>query len=188
MSVQRRWRGRRVVAGAVAGLTAHAKGVRLGIYEPTAEDARERRQRLAAGDELHVSLMGRAVPAVATPDGIRAIEKGKPANPAAVEKYLASKFGDRLGEVRAAMERLAASVPPAELARVAFRLYERFGIMPFIGARLTSTPATATTVGDARRCVYCCTAASRPPPSERFRHRAALGCGGRRGDGRQGGR
>ncbi len=176
------------MAGALAGLTAYAEGVRLGIYEPAAAGVPKRRQRLTAGEELHIGLMGRAVSAVATPDGNRATLNGKPANPAAVEKYVTSKFGDRLDEEHAAMEWLAASVPPAELVRVTFRLYERFGIMPFVGARLTSTPATATTVGDARRCVYCCTAASRPPPSDRFRHRAALGCGGRRGDGRQGGR
>jgi hypothetical protein len=35
-------------------------------------------------------------------------------------------FGDRLGEVRAAMEALAASLPPDELDRIGFRLYERF--------------------------------------------------------------
>lgn len=111
---------------AVAGLTAHAKGVRLGIYEPSAEDARERRQRLADGEALHVELLGRAVPAVATPGGIRATAKGEPTDPASVERYLRAKLGDRLDEVRATMERVAASYPPAELARIAFRLYERF--------------------------------------------------------------
>jgi hypothetical protein len=38
----------------------------------------------------------------------------------------ARAFGDRLGEVREAMEALAASLPPEELNRVGFRLYERF--------------------------------------------------------------
>jgi hypothetical protein len=111
---------------AVAGLTAYSKGVRLGIYEPTAEDARERRQQLAEGEELHVDLLGRAVPAVATPDGLRATSKGRPIAPASVERYLAGKLGDRLDEVRLAMTRLAASLPPAQLARRAFGLYERF--------------------------------------------------------------
>lgn len=111
---------------AVAGLTAYSKGVRLGIYEPTAEDARERRQRLAEGEELQVDLLGRAVPAVATPDGLRATSKGRPVDPVSVERYLAGKLGDRLDEVRLAMTRLAASLPPAQLARRAFGLYERF--------------------------------------------------------------
>ena len=39
---------------------------------------------------------------------------------------LARAFGDRLGEVRNAMEALAAALPPDELDRVGFRLYERF--------------------------------------------------------------
>jgi hypothetical protein len=111
---------------AVAGLTAYSKGVRLGIYEPTAEDARERRQRLAEGEELQVDLLGRAVPAVATPDRLRATSKGRPVDPVSVERYLAGKLGDRLDEVRLAMTRLAASLPPAQLARRAFGLYERF--------------------------------------------------------------
>jgi hypothetical protein len=38
----------------------------------------------------------------------------------------AKAFGDRLGEARGAMEALAASLPPEELNRVGFRLYERF--------------------------------------------------------------
>ena len=43
-----------------------------------------------------------------------------------VRTYLTRAFGDRIGEVRAAMEELAASLPPDELDRVGFRLYERF--------------------------------------------------------------
>src|SRR3712207_7936056 len=44
-------------------------------------------------------------------------EKGKAGTPQSVERYLQGKFGDALGEVRGAMEDLASSVPPAELAR-----------------------------------------------------------------------
>jgi hypothetical protein len=55
-----------------------------------------------------------------------ALDKGRPASPAGVRTYLTRAFGDRLGEVRAAMEGLAASLPPDELDRVGFRLYERF--------------------------------------------------------------
>jgi hypothetical protein len=39
---------------------------------------------------------------------------------------LEGRFGEAVSEVRAAMERLAGSLPPAELARRAFRLYEQF--------------------------------------------------------------
>ena len=59
-------------------------------------------------------------------DGGTALDKGRPASAAGVRTYLARAFGDRLGEVRAAMEDLAASLPPDELDRVGFRLYERF--------------------------------------------------------------
>jgi hypothetical protein len=40
--------------------------------------------------------------------------------------YVMRAFGDRLGEVREAMEALAASLQPEGLNRVGFRLYERF--------------------------------------------------------------
>ena len=112
---------------ALAGLTAHAKGVRLGIFEPSSpEEVRERRGRLAEGERLEVHLMGRTSPVVRTPEGLRALDKDKPAKPKLVERYLEGKFGEALAEVRAAMERLAGSLPPAELARRAFRLYEEF--------------------------------------------------------------
>ena len=88
---------------ALAGLTAHAKGVRLGVH-----------------------LMGRTIPVVRTPECLRALAKEQPTKPESVERYLAGKFGDALGKARAAMETLAASLPPGELARQAFRLYEQF--------------------------------------------------------------
>ena len=40
--------------------------------------------------------------------------------------YLASKFGDALDDAREPMMTLARSLPPANLARSAFRLYEEF--------------------------------------------------------------
>src|SRR5688572_5658950 len=52
----------------------------------------ERGERLEEGEQLHVDLLGRAVPMVRTPDGLRAVNKGKPGNPAQVDKYLAGKF------------------------------------------------------------------------------------------------
>ena len=111
---------------AVAGLSAYAKGVSLGIIEPQPELVRERSQQLGEGEQLHVGLLGRAVPVEQTPDGIRAISKGKPGNPAQVAKYLASKFSPDVDAARAAMEELAARIEPVELQRRGFRLYERF--------------------------------------------------------------
>lgn len=127
---------------AVAGLNAYSKGVALGLYEPTPESVRERRREARHGETVQVDLLHRAIPAVQMPDGLRALSKEKPISPASVERYLASKFGARLEDARAAMARLARSVPPQELASAAYRLYEKF--RPRIPAGVTGWGA----VGD----------------------------------------
>src|SRR3954449_7601951 len=111
---------------AVAGLSAYAKGVSLGIVEPRPELGREQGERLSEGERLHVDLLGRAVPVVRMPDGLRAVNKGKPGNPTQIEKYLAGKFGDRPAYARAAMAEPGAACEPADLYRRGFRLYEQF--------------------------------------------------------------
>jgi len=71
--------------------------------------------------------MGKRIPVATTADGVRALDTdGNPIKPAAVEKYLTSKFRDGLKDVQAAMVELAKSVPPAELRKCAFGLYEIF--------------------------------------------------------------
>src|SRR3954470_3372721 len=110
----------------VAGLSAYAKGVSLGIVEPRPELVREQSDRLGEGERLHVDLLGRAVPVVRTPDGLRAVNKGKPGNPAQIETYLAGKFGDQLDKARSVMAELAAAYEPVDLYRRGFRLYEQF--------------------------------------------------------------
>jgi hypothetical protein len=111
---------------AVAGLSAYAKGVSLGIIEARPELVREQSERLAEGEQLHVGLLGRAVPVVQTPEGLRAVNKGKPGNPDQIAKYLAGKFGARLEDASRAMADLAAAYEPADLYRRGFRLYEQF--------------------------------------------------------------
>ena len=112
---------------AVAGLAAHSKGTRLGIFEPTPEAVKEKREemRRKAG-VVTIGLLSRAVPAVHTPDGLRALDKEAPANPERVERYLSAKFGDALGEATTAMRKLARSLPPDTLADEAFALYVQF--------------------------------------------------------------
>src|SRR3954468_14558891 len=61
---------------AAAGLSAYAKGVSLGIIEPRPELVREQSDRLAEGEQLRVDLLGRAVPMVRAPNGLRAMNKG----------------------------------------------------------------------------------------------------------------
>jgi hypothetical protein len=58
---------------AVAGLSAYAKGVSLGIIEPKPELVRERGERLAEGEALQVDLLGRAIPVVRTEEGLRRV-------------------------------------------------------------------------------------------------------------------
>ena len=111
---------------AVAGLTAYAKGMRLGIIEPSPKEIAEKRKKLEYGEHLTVALLGRAVPVVKTPAGIRALAKDKPDSPAAVERYLALKFGEHLDAAHRAMTVLARYMTRADLALKAVRLYEHF--------------------------------------------------------------
>ena len=110
----------------VAGLNVYSKGVALGLFEPTPQAVKEQRKKARPKGSFQVALLGRAVPAVHTPDGVRATAKDKPIAPASVERYLASKFGDALDDAREAMRTLAHSLPTADLARSACRLYEQF--------------------------------------------------------------
>jgi hypothetical protein len=109
----------------VAGLTAQSKGRRLGIYKPVPQEIKKARAKKPK-EEFRVEVCGRPVPAVNTPEGVRAVNKGKPVEPEAVERYLASKFGDALEPVRLEMRALAKAFKPEQLATTAFRLYEKF--------------------------------------------------------------
>jgi len=111
---------------AVAGLNAYAKGKALGLFHPRPAEVKRARRRLAGGEPMQIALLHRAVPALRTPEGVRALSKGRPIAPESVERYLESKFGDPLPEVRAALTALARSLPPAELAERGFSLYEGF--------------------------------------------------------------
>jgi hypothetical protein len=110
---------------ALAGLTAQTKGRRLGIYKPHEEGAKEAREK-ARGEEFWIELCGRPLPAKNTEDGIRAVKGTQVIEPGGVRRYLEGKLGDNLSAVRSAMQRLAKSFEPKELAEAAFHLYERF--------------------------------------------------------------
>jgi len=111
----------------LAGLNAYSKGKALGLFKPTPESVKaERRKKAKAAGVFEVALMHRAVPVQRTKDGLRAVAKGKPIDPAAVTRYLEGKFGEALGEVSAAMIDLADSRDREDLATEAFTLYEKF--------------------------------------------------------------
>ncbi|HEV2973073.1 MAG TPA: hypothetical protein VGY55_24110 [Pirellulales bacterium] len=110
---------------ALAGLNAQAKGRRLGIFKPHETAAKQAREK-AHGEELWIEICGRPVPAMNTPQGIRAVKGAAVIDPESVELYLKQKFGENLGLVRSAMEGLAKSYDRHELAEAAYSLYERF--------------------------------------------------------------
>jgi hypothetical protein len=111
---------------AVAGLNAYSKGVSLGLFTPAPKEVREKKKKLRPKETITVDLLQRAVPAVHTKEGLRALGKDKPDDPKAVERYLESKFGDALKDVETAMRQLAKSRSPAKLAGEAYHLYEQF--------------------------------------------------------------
>jgi len=110
---------------AVAGLNAQAKGRRLGIFKPQEQKAKEAREK-KRGEEFWVEVCGRPVPAKNTDDGIRAVKGDKAIEPASVQRYLETKFGDDLETVAAALQVLAKAYKPKELADEAYALYEKF--------------------------------------------------------------
>jgi hypothetical protein len=111
----------------VAGLNAQSKGRMLGIYsDPKALHKGGEPKKVGLGEEFWLRICGRPVPAKKTEDGVRAVVKDKPIDPAGVAKYLAGKFKDDLPRVREAMETLAGAFEPEEIEQVAYDLYERF--------------------------------------------------------------
>jgi hypothetical protein len=110
---------------AVAGLNAQSKGRRLGIYEEKSEEEKKEGKRKEKPVEF-IELLGRGVPAVKTPEGLRAAIKGEEIDPDSVERYLKQKFKDDLDEAREAMQKLARAFTPRQLESKAYGLYEKF--------------------------------------------------------------
>lgn len=112
---------------AVAGLDAQSKGRRLGIYEEESPSTKTSRAKKAAAPvSKTIQHLGRAVPVVQSPEGLRAIVKDRAESPATVQQYLEKKFGEALPRVEAAMRALAKAHPPKRLEEIAFSLYEEF--------------------------------------------------------------
>jgi hypothetical protein len=115
---------------AVAGLNAQSKGRRLGIYEEKKEEKKDEEKQVEKKEQPakpeFVEILGRGVPAVETPQGLRAAINGKPIDAESVETYLKQKFGDDLEDARSAMQKLAQAYPPRQLESKAYDLYEKF--------------------------------------------------------------
>ncbi len=108
----------------IAGLTAQAKGRRLGIYEPrpAAQQDKTATKRAEMGAE-RVELMDRLIPCLRTDKGLRALVGTAPGDPDGVRRYLVSKFKDALPLVEEKLTALAARVEPSDLDRQAMDLY-----------------------------------------------------------------
>ena len=112
---------------AVAGLNAQSKGKRLGIYaEKTEEEIEKDKKKEKPAKVEFIEILGRGVPAVKTPKGLRAAINGEEIDAGSVEKYLKQKFGEDLDEAREAMEKLAKAYTPKRLEKEAYSLYEKF--------------------------------------------------------------
>jgi len=112
---------------AVAGLNAQSKGRRLGIYEEKSdEDKKEEKKKEKTAKPEFIELLGRGIPAIKTPKGMRATIKGDEIDPESVETYLKQKFKDDLDAARTAMEKLAKAHTPKQLESKAYALYEKF--------------------------------------------------------------
>jgi hypothetical protein len=111
---------------AVAGLNAQSKGRKLGIYEEKTEEEKKDGKKEKPAKVEFIEVLGRDVPAVKTPRGLRAAIKGETIHAGSVESYLKKKFGEELDETRAAMEKLAKAYTPKQLESKAYGLYEKF--------------------------------------------------------------
>jgi hypothetical protein len=112
---------------AVAGLNAQSKGRKLGIYEEkTAEEKKEAKKKEKEADVEFVEVLGRGVPVVKTPRGLRAAIKGEAIHAGSVQAYLEQKFKDDLDDARKAMKKLAKAYTPKQLESKAYGLYEKF--------------------------------------------------------------
>ena len=112
---------------AVAGLNAQSKGRKLGIYEEkSGEEKQKERKNKEPGETEFIELLGRGIPAVRTPKGLRAAIDGAPIDPESVDTYLKQKFKENYEAARAAMEKLAKAYTPQQLEGKAYGLYEKF--------------------------------------------------------------
>jgi len=120
------WETGLTLGKAIAGLFAFTKGRSLGLMEPSEKTKQERASE--RGQHFLQPILHAKVPCRNTSDGIRALAKGKPINPQAVQKYLEGKFGkEELKYAKNAMEYLVKSYRNTdELNTDAYHLYEQF--------------------------------------------------------------
>lgn len=109
---------------AVAGSSARVKARAIGLEEKR-EDG-DLRDTAKPAPRRTVHLLGRDLPVAERNGSAYALDHDKPAAPRPSHAYVEKAFAEHLPAVRRAMEALPDSLPPEELNRIGFRLYERF--------------------------------------------------------------
>ena len=93
---------------AVAGSAARVKARNIGREERKADRDADRPGLRPDHVTVPVFLLGKTIRLLPTRDGeLRAADGEQPADPTAVQRYLAKAFGDHLDEVRQAMDELS---------------------------------------------------------------------------------
>ena len=116
-----------MLARAVAGASAAMKGRALGVFEPAdSRDVETERRGAPPSDEVvHVRLLGRPVPAVRTPAGVRAmLRTSRPSRDRS--SGISTESSVTVTTPRGPMEKLATAHEPRDLALHGFRVYEKF--------------------------------------------------------------
>ncbi|MBI5032506.1 MAG: hypothetical protein HZB51_18430 [Chloroflexi bacterium] len=115
------------LAKALTGTTAQAHAQKLGIHAPSEKKAEKKKAKESKPVKIiSQQFLAKKIGVVKTKEGVRAVSNGQPIKPESVERYLISKFGDALPEARDAMQKLARSLPPKDLAANAYKLYGKF--------------------------------------------------------------
>ena len=113
---------------AFAGSSARVKARSIGLEEKHPDRAEHDTANAATPKvpRQTVRLLGRNIPVTDHNGSQFALDGDKAAAPGQARTYVEKALGGHLTAVRRAMDALARSLPPEELNRVAFRLYEQF--------------------------------------------------------------
>ena len=112
---------------AVAGSSARVKARAIGLEEKKESDGhRKARPSEAATPRQTIHLLGRDILVTERRGSRFALDGDKAAAPGPARAYVEKALGEHLPAVRRAMDMLAGSLPPEELNRTGFRLYEQF--------------------------------------------------------------
>jgi hypothetical protein len=113
---------------AVAGSSARVKARAIGLDE-NHKDRNEHDTAKPSGRAISqqtIRLLGRDIPVIEHKETQFALDGDRAAAPSPARAYVEKALGEHLDAVRRAMDRLARSLPPEELNRIGFRLYEQF--------------------------------------------------------------